>query len=113
MNSQQHKLYRITFHNQGKVYELYATKTLPAELPGFIEISGITFNTRHSVVVDPSEEKLKSEFSDVSAFMVPFHSVIRIDEVTQQGTAKIHSIDGKGSVTPFSTPFSQPGRSSE
>jgi hypothetical protein len=67
---------------------------------GFVEIEGLMFGEKTAVVVDPSEERLKSEFEGVNRFFVPIHAVIRIDEVEKQGSAKIHSLEG-GTVTPF------------
>ena len=75
-------LYRISFLNQGQVYELYAGSVQHGSLPGFIEISDLRFGEHTTVVIDPSEEKLKAEFDSVDRLHVPFHSVIRIDEVT-------------------------------
>lgn len=98
------RLYRVTFLNQSKVYELYATKVNGGFLAGFIEISGFLFGERSSVVVDPSEEKLKNEFADVSSTQVPFHAIIRVDEVTRQGTSKISDAAGS-TVTPFPSHF--------
>ena len=54
--------YRIIFHNQGKVYELYSHTVRQGELFGFIEIGDIIFGERSAVLIDPSEERLKTEF---------------------------------------------------
>jgi hypothetical protein len=62
---------------------------------GFIEIGGFVFGEKSAVVIDPTEEKLKSEFQEVKRTYVPMHSVIRIDEVKQEGVAKITSMEGK------------------
>jgi hypothetical protein len=88
-------LYRVQFINQGKVYEIYAKRVGQGNLFGFIEIEGIVFGEKSSVVIDPSEERLKGEFEDVSITYIPMHAVIRIDEVQKQGTAKIVALDGK------------------
>ena len=50
--------------------------------------------TRSSVVVDPGEERLKSEFADVKRTYLPLQSVIRIDEVRKQGVSKIVALEG-------------------
>ena len=95
-------LYKVIFHNQGKIYEIYAKGVHQGALFGFIEVEKILFGERSSVVVDPSEENLKSEFSNVSRFYIPMHAVIRIDEVNKQGPAKVTEFSGKGAnVMPF------------
>jgi hypothetical protein len=50
------------------------------------------------MVVDPSEEKLKAEFSGVRRSFIPIQAIIRIDEVEKSGVAKISSGDN---ITPF------------
>lgn len=94
--------YRITFHNQGKIYEIYARSVHQSSLFGFIEVEQIVFGEKSSVVVDPSEEHLKSEFEGVRRTYIPMHAVVRIDEVEKTGHSKISDSDGKGGkVAPF------------
>lgn len=85
----------MQFINQGKVYELYAKRVGQANLYGFIEIEGLVFGEKSTVVVDPAEERLKAEFDGVHLTHVPIHAVVRIDEVEKQGTAKIVPLSGK------------------
>ena len=93
-------VYKVIFHNQGKVYEIYARSVHQGNMFGFIEIEKIVFGEKTSLVVDPSEEALKSEFTDVTRTYIPLHAIIRIDEVNKQGVAKV--IDaGKSNVMPF------------
>lgn len=101
--------YRLTFHNQGKIYEIYARNVHQSNLFGFIEVEEIVFGEKSSVVVDPSEEHLKSEFEGVRRTYIPMHAVVRIDEVEKTGHSKISDSDGKGGkVTPF--PVFSPGQ---
>lgn len=82
-------IYKVSFYNKSKVYEIYATKVYQSDLYGFITIEELKFDARSTVVVDPSEEKLKTEFEQVKRFFVPMHAIIRIDEVDKQGVSKI------------------------
>ncbi len=94
--------YRVTFHNQGKVYEIYARKVHQSGMFGFIEIEDLLFGEKSSVVVDPSEENLKSEFNGVQRTYIPMHSVVRIDEVEKTGHPKIMEDTGSGGkIAPF------------
>ena len=88
-------MYRVTFVNQGKVYELYAKRVSQSDLYGFITVEGIAFGEKSSVVIDPSEERLKAEFDGVQVTRIPVHAVVRIDEVAKQGIAKIVPLNGK------------------
>ena len=98
--------YRISFHSQGKVYEIYAKEVIQGALLGFVEVEGILFGEKTSLVVDPSEEHLKAEFAGVSRTFIPMHAVIRIDVVEKTGPGKITDAGGRGDkVTPFPTPL--------
>ena len=95
-------LYKVIFHNQGKVYEIYARNVHQGEMFGFVEVEKIVFGRRNSMVVDPSEEGLKSEFADVERTFIPLHAIVRIDEVNRQGTAKVTEVSGSAAnVMPF------------
>ncbi len=52
-------LYRIVFMSQGHVYEIYAREVGQGALFGFVEVEQLVFGERTTVVVDPSEEKIK------------------------------------------------------
>ena len=88
------RIFRISFISQGKVYQLHAETVRQGDLYGFIEIGDLLFGEHTTVVIDPAEEKLKSEFAGVSRVQVPMHAVIRIDEVDKQGTSKITKAEG-------------------
>ena len=76
------------------LYEIYAKNVYSSNILGFIEIENLVFGERTSIVVDPSEEKIKTEFSGVTKTNIPMHSVLRIDEVDKQGISKISKADG-------------------
>lgn len=103
-------IYRVSFVNQDKVYEVYCARVFQSELYGFIEVEQLIFGERSQVLVDPGEEKLQKEFAGVKRSYIPMHAVIRIDEVEKEGIAKIS--DSKASpVVAF--PGGGPGRSGE
>ncbi|ROR32737.1 DUF1820 family protein [Inmirania thermothiophila] len=107
--SRRKRIYRIQFVNQGKVYEIYARGVGQPDLYGFVQIEGLIFGERSSVVVDPAEERLKAEFAGVARTYVPLHAVIRIDEVEKEGVAKITPLaEGAAKVTPFPMPAPRP-----
>lgn len=92
-------LYRITFLNQGEIYEVYAKHVGQGGIFGFIEVEGLTFGERTKIVIDSSEERLKTEFEGVQRTYIPMHAVLRIDEVEKAGPGRIRSSDDK--VTQF------------
>ena len=104
------RLFKIVFMSQGQVYEIYARDVGHGALFGFVEVEKLVFGERSSLVVDPSEEKIKSEFEGVKRTYLPMHSIIRIDEVEKQGTSKISKLEG-GNVAQFPVPVYTPGES--
>jgi len=103
-------IYRISFMNQGKVYEIYANHAGASDMPGFVEVSSLQFGEKSSVVLDPGEESLKNEFKQVKRTYIPLHAVIRIDEVEKLGHAKVTEApeESKDNVTAFPLFTSKP-----
>jgi hypothetical protein len=106
------RVYRVLFFQQGEVYEVYAKQIAQGSLFGFVEL----FGERSELLVDPSQEKLASEFKDVERAYVPMHAVLRIDEVAKEGVSRITKIEGEAAnVAPFPgpiyTPTSRPEKS--
>lgn len=103
------RLYRVSFQNQGQVYEIYCKSVSHGGLLGFVELEHLVFGEKISVVLDPGEEKLKTEFANVNRTYIPVHQVIRVDEVSKPGMARILTVaeGGSGKVTPF--PVFTPG----
>ncbi|SDR85583.1 hypothetical protein SAMN05216421_0453 [Halopseudomonas xinjiangensis] len=109
MSKETQPIFRVIFHNQGQVYELYARQIFQSELWGFLEVEELVFGERSQMLVDPSEEKLKTQFEGVSRSFIPIPAVVRIDEVERAGQAKISEAKG-GNVMAFPMP-SGPGPS--
>lgn len=103
------RVYRVVFQHDGKVWEVYARSATSSPLLGFVEVEGLLFGERSTVVVDPTEERLRTEFEGVERTHIPLHAVLRIDQVARQGTAKITALRGGGErVRPLPLPV--PGK---
>lgn len=90
--------FHVHFLNQGKVYEIFARAVYQEQLYGFVTVEGLLFGERSQVVVDPSEERLRTEFEGVQRFHIPLQAVIRIDEVQEVGTARIRDMTAGSNV---------------
>ena len=101
-------IYKVIFQNRNQVYEIFARQIFQSDMWGFIEIEEFLFGERSKIVVDPSEEKLKNEFSGVKRSYIPMHSIIRIDEVEKEGAARVTEGDG-GSSSNVVSAFPMPG----
>ena len=97
-------IYKVIFFSQGQIYELFARQIYQSDLYGFIEIEELVFGEKSGVLVDPSEERLKSEFEGVNRSYIPMHAIVRIDEVAKEGIGSITEAAG-GNVSPFPIPF--------
>jgi hypothetical protein len=84
-------IYKVVFFNQKQVYEIYAKHVYQGDMYGFVIVEDFVFGEKSAIVVDPSEDKLRSEFNSVKRSFIPMHEIIRIDEVKKQGAAKIIS----------------------
>ena len=99
-------LFRVTFLNKGQVYEVFCREVYQSDLWGFIEIEDFVFGERSQMVVDPGEEKLKTEFGGVKRSFIPLQAIVRIDEVEKEGVASISKGDN---IAPFPIQFSPRG----
>lgn len=102
-------IYKVIFQSQNQVYEVYVREIYQSDMYGFIEVEEFVFGERSQVLVDPGEEKLKNEFSNVTRSYIPMHAIIRIDEVEKEGVGKItESKSGGDKVTHLPVSHARP-----
>ena len=66
-------IYKVLFHSQGQVYEVYAHNIYQSDLYGFVEIEDYTFGNRSQMLIDPSEDRLRNEFEGVQRSLSLIH----------------------------------------
>ncbi len=101
------RLYKVSFLNAGKLYELFAREVRASELWGFTEVSDLVFEAE-SLVVDPTEERLRDEFRDTKSLHLPMQCIVRVEEVIKRGTAAIRDGATGDKIMPF--PLAPPQR---
>ena len=95
-------VYKVIFHNNNQVFEVFARQIYQSDMWGFIEVEEFLFGERSQILVDPSEEKLKAEFNGVKRSYIPMQAILRIDEVEKEGSAKIsESGSAEGNISSF------------
>lgn len=95
-------VYKVIFQNGNQVFEVFARQIYQSDMWGFIEVEEFVFGERSQILVDPSEEKLKNEFSGVKRSYIPIQAVIRIDEVEKEGSSKVSALaSGEDNVASF------------
>ncbi|MET0289261.1 MAG: DUF1820 family protein [Pseudoxanthomonas sp.] len=99
-------LYKVTFLNHGKIYELYARSVASSNaLWGFTEVGELVFGVHDGLVVDPTEERLREEFGNTRVLHLPMQSIVRIEEVEKKGQSAIRdAASGEKVVTAFPMP---------
>ena len=98
-------LYKVTFLNHGKVYELYARRVASGALWGFTEVGELVFDVHDGMVIDPTEERLRDEFGNTRVLHLPMQSIVRIEEVEKKGQSAIRdAATGEKVVTAFPLP---------
>ncbi len=96
-------IYRVIFINQQQnVYEIYARGVAQRDLLGFVVVEDLVFGETSSLVVDPGQERLKTEFQGVKQIYVPLHAIVRIDRVEKEGIAKIMALNKEANASHFS-----------
>ena len=97
----QETIYRVSFISQGEVYEIYARHVSQGGLFGFVEIEELVFGERSKLLIDSSEERLKTEFEGVR----------RYSESTRwRRRAAAASPLGRARSRPFRWPSCRPAR---
>ena len=102
-------VYKVIFQNGNQVFEVFARQIYQSDMWGFIEVEEFVFGERSQILVDPSEEKLKNEFSGVKRSYIPLQAIIRIDEVDKEGSSKVSSVVPADNVTSFPRAGGFPG----
>lgn len=83
--------YKITFTNEDELYQICAKELASSDLYGLIEISDFIFPSSR-LVFNPGEERLRREFEGIKRTWIPYHAIIRIDEILDSRESEIKII---------------------
>jgi hypothetical protein len=81
-------LYRVHFKWKEKEVELMA-KSLDLTHPYFVSIKNLVFSTEQKLVINPSEEEIRKTFGRADHLMIPFQTVILIEELPENAEGKV------------------------
>ena len=85
-------IYRVHFTWKEKQVLLKA-RSLDLTHPYFVSIKDLVFTKTRRLVIDPTEDELVKEFGGSDHLMIPFQSVIMIEEIMDEnpeaGTMKL------------------------
>jgi hypothetical protein len=91
-------LYRVHFKWNDKEVQLTA-RSLDLTHPYFVSIKDIVFSKGKKLIIDPQDEEIQKAFGEASHLMIPFQSVLIIEELTEEGKSRLmpfEKIDEKG-----------------
>ena len=81
-------LYRVHFKWKNKEIQLTA-KDLDLTHPYFVSIKNLVFTEGNRLIINPSQEDIKSDFSRSDHLMIPFQSVILIEELREEHRGRV------------------------
>lgn len=81
-------LYRVHFKWKNKEIELTA-KDLDLTHPYFVSIKNLVFSKDEKIIINPSEDEIRKTFARSDHLMIPFQSVILIEELKEKSAAKV------------------------
>ena len=76
-------IYRVHFKWKGKDVLLCA-KSLDLTHPYFVSIKDLVFPTGKKIIINPSEDELRRTFGESSHIMIPFQTVVLIEELEEK-----------------------------
>lgn len=96
-------IYRVQFKTDQYYYDLYVRHVYPSDMHGFVCLEDFLFHEESHVLIDPRSEKLHAEFGEVKTAFIPYHQIIRIDQVKREGDSRIRPAESGASakITPF------------
>ena len=64
-------------------------RSLDLTHPYFVSIKNLVFSTEQKLVINPSEEEIRKTFGRSDHLMIPFQTVILIEELTENAEGKV------------------------
>ncbi len=81
-------LYRVHFKWKEKEVELMA-RSLDLTHPYFVSIKNLVFPTEKKLVINPLEDETRRTFGTADHLMIPFQTVILIEELPENADARV------------------------
>ncbi len=79
-------LYRVHFKWKDKEIQLTA-KSLDLTHPYFVSIKDLVFTDKKKLIINPAEDDIMKAFGNSKHLMIPFQTVLLIEEVDEQQRA--------------------------
>ena len=97
-DSKYRTIYRVILKHEKEEITLYCEELFTSDIYGFAELEGLIFSStdkgRSKVIVNPKEENLLKTFKGVRRTMVPYTSIVRIDEIEHRSEGSLVQREG-------------------
>ncbi|MBI3992395.1 MAG: DUF1820 family protein [Candidatus Lambdaproteobacteria bacterium] len=80
--------YKVTFSSENELYQVCARNVSTSDLLGLIEIGDFIF-PQNKLVYNPGEERIRREFEGIQRTWIPYHAIVRIDEISDSRESEI------------------------
>ena len=80
--------YRISFSSENELYQVCARHVSTSDLYGLIELGEFIF-PESRLVYNPGEERLRREFEGIRRTWLPYHAIVRIDEMLESRETEV------------------------
>jgi hypothetical protein len=81
-------LYRVHFKWKDKELQL-AAKSLDLTHPCFVSIKDLVLPAKDKMIINPQDDEIRSSFGHAKHIMLPFQSVILIEELDEKSESKV------------------------
>ncbi|MDH4122176.1 MAG: DUF1820 family protein [Deltaproteobacteria bacterium] len=99
MTKRERTYYRVTFTNEvgeeEEIIQVTARYVSPSDMYGLVEISGFVF-PEGGLLHNPQTERIRKEFADIKRTWLPYHAILRIDEVSDASAADLRVVPMDG-----------------
>ncbi len=87
-SSREKTYYKVSFARDNELYQVCARSVQSSDLFGLIELAEFIFPSNR-LVYNPGEERIRREFSGIRRTWIPYHAIVRIDEVLDTTESEI------------------------
>ena len=101
---QEKTYYKVSFTRDNELYQICARNVGTSDWWGLIELSGFIF-PENKLVYNPGEERIKREFSEIRRTWIPYHAIVRVDEVLDTAESEVKIVPLESFRRPPSPPL--------
>ena len=91
--------FKVSFTHEDEVYQVCAREVESSDLYGLIMLADFIF-PEGGLVYNPGEERLRKEFEGIRRTWIPYHAILRIDEISEKRAGEVKIVPMRTSSGP-------------